>query len=188
MRSHDLCCSSLPTFTFHHCSDYGGWPENNSEIPMAFMTKQHRETIRQFCTRNPVNAVFPDLPTSRNGEEEEKSDDDEAFEGDEKWDLIEVIAVKELKKKKPKRCQEEDCTSGMSMCHVALILYSSCFVDSQRCCYSCSDQRRVVSGHPMLLQTMSGTVVLTACKSKLMLSCVSTLVCISQTNLCISSL
>lgn len=132
MRSHDLSCSPLSHITFHHCSDYGGWPENNSEIPMAFMTKQHRETIRQFCTRNPVNAVFPDLPTSRNGEEEEeKSDDDEAFEGDEKWDLIEVIAVKDLKKKKPKRCQEEDCTSGMSMCHVTMILYSSCFVDSQ---------------------------------------------------------
>ena len=132
MRSQNLLLILTTHFSLlTYRSDYGGWPENNSEIPMAFMTKQHRETIRQYCTRNPVNAVFPDLPTSRNGEEEEKSDDDEAFEGDEKWDLIEVIAVKDLKKKKPKRCQEEDCTSGMSMCHVIIILYSSCFVDSQ---------------------------------------------------------
>jgi len=79
---------------------------------MAFMTKQHRETIRQYCTRNPENAVMPDLPTSRNGEEE-KSDDEEAGEGGEKWELIEVIAVKDLKKKKPKRCEEDGCTSGM---------------------------------------------------------------------------
>ena len=77
------------------------------------MTKQHRETIRQYCTRNAANAVFPpDLPTSRNGEEEEKSDDDEAGEGEENWDLIEVITVKDLKKKKPKRCQEEECSSA----------------------------------------------------------------------------
>lgn len=120
--AHIISCSPLSHTTLH-CSDYEGWPEHKSEIPMTFMTKQHRETIRQYCTRNPVNAVFPDLPTSRNGEEEEKSDDEEAGEGEEKWDLIEVIAVKDLRKKKPKRCQEEDCTSGMSMCHLTTFLY-----------------------------------------------------------------
>lgn len=103
-------------FTSLHRSDYGGWPEQKSELPITFMTKNHRETIRQYCTRKGANAVFPDIPTSRNGEEEEKSDDDEAFEGEEKWDLIEVITVKDLKKKKPKKCQDEGCSSGMFMC------------------------------------------------------------------------
>ena len=118
MRSQNLLLSSLSLsphkpLTFFHCSDYGGWPEQKSEIPMTFMTKQHRETIRQYCTRNASSAVFPpDLRTSRNGEEEEKSDDDEAGEGEEKWDLIEVITVNDLKKKKPKRCQEEECSSA----------------------------------------------------------------------------
>lgn len=74
------------------------------------MTKEHRETICQHCTRNPANAVFPELPMSRNGEEEDKSDDEEA---DEKWDLVEVIPLKDLKKKKPSRCQEEGCDLGM---------------------------------------------------------------------------
>ena len=115
MRSQSRALLSLSLHHFTSRRDYRGWPENQSEIPMAFMTKQHRETIRQYCTRNPANAVFPDLPTSRNGEEE-KSDDEEAGEGEEKWDLIEVIAEKDLRKKKPKRCQDEGCTSGKFVC------------------------------------------------------------------------
>ena len=111
MRSQSRALLSLSLHHFTSRRDYRGWPENQSEIPMAFMTKQHRETIRQYCTRNPANAVFPDLPTSRNGEEE-KSDDEEAGEGEEKWDLIEVIAEKDLRKKKPKKCQDEGCPSA----------------------------------------------------------------------------
>ena len=59
-----------------------------------------------------------DLPTSGSGEIEETSDDDEAIEGEDEWDLKEVIAVKDLNKRKPKMCQEEGCTSGMPMPHV----------------------------------------------------------------------
>jgi len=100
----------------HGCSDYGGWPETKSEMPMTFMTNKHRETIRQYCTRNPDNVDFPEyLPTSRNGEKEEEDFSDEEEEaGDEKWDLIEVIDEKSLKKKKPKSCDEEECQLGMS--------------------------------------------------------------------------
>lgn len=68
--SRALLSLSLSLHQLFHRSDYGGWPEHQSEIPMAFMTKQHRETIRQYCTRNPENAAMPDLPTYRNGEEE----------------------------------------------------------------------------------------------------------------------
>lgn len=130
MRSQILVLSSLHIpRTYLHCSDYGGWPETKAEIPMTFMTKQHRETIRQYCTRNAANAVFPDLPTSRNGEDEDKSDDDEA---EDKWDLIEVITVKDLKKKKPKRCQDDGCSSGMFMMCRAYLFFvlPPCFVDS----------------------------------------------------------
>ena len=44
-------------------------------------------------------------------EEEEKSDDEEAGEGVAEWDLITVIAEKDLGKKKPKKCQDEGCLS-----------------------------------------------------------------------------
>ena len=111
------------------CSDYGGWPENQSEIPLAFMTKTHRETIRQYCTRNPENVTLPDLPTSRNGEKEEDSDHEEMEEesGEPKWDLIEVIAVKQLKRKKPKSCDEQGCTSGMFiLLRVVVVVASYC--------------------------------------------------------------
>ena len=76
-------------------------------MPMTFMTNKHRETIRQHCTRNPDNVDFPEyLPTSRNGEKEEEEDfsDEEEEAGDEKWDLIEVIDEKSLKKKKSSHC------------------------------------------------------------------------------------
>ena len=102
--THQISCYNTRLY-----SDYGGWPENKSEIPLAFMTKQHRETICQYCTRSPHNAVFPDLPMSRDGEEEKSDEGDDG----EKWDLIEVIALKELKKKKTSKCQEEGCTLGM---------------------------------------------------------------------------
>ena len=91
---------------------------------MTFMTNKHRETIRQCCTRNPDNVEFPEyLPTSQNGEKEEEdfSDEEEAA-GDEKWDLIEVIDEKSLKKKKPKSCDEEECQSGMSSFRELIVL------------------------------------------------------------------
>ena len=53
--------------------------------------------------------------------EEENSDGDEDVEGEEKWRLIEVIAVKELKKKMPEMCLGEDCTLGMSVCLLIMI-------------------------------------------------------------------
>ena len=63
----------------------------------------------------------PSDPSS-NGEQEKTSDDDEAIEGEEKWDLKEVIDMKGLRKKKPIMCQEEDCTSGMPMFLLSMIL------------------------------------------------------------------
>ena len=110
---------SLLIIITHGCSYYAGWPETKSEMPMTFMTNKHRETIRQYCTRNPDNVDFPEyLPTSRNGEKEEEDFSDEEEEaGDEKWDLIEVIDEKSLKKKKPKSCDEEECQSGMFFVH-----------------------------------------------------------------------
>jgi len=44
--------------------------------------------------------------------DDEDEMEEDGNEGEEEWDLIEVIAVKDLKKKKPKRCQEEGCTSA----------------------------------------------------------------------------
>ena len=84
-------------------------------MQITFMTNKHRETIRQYCTRNPDNVDFPEyLPTSRNGEEEEEEDfsEDEYYD-DEKWDLIAVIDEKSLKKKKkPRSCDEVECQSA----------------------------------------------------------------------------
>ena len=71
----------------------------------------------------------PSDPSS-NGEQEERSDDDEAIEGEEKWDLKEVIDMKGLRKKKPIMCQEEDCASGTPMSLLPMIFYSSCFIGS----------------------------------------------------------
>eukprot|EP00984_Skeletonema_dohrnii_P012621 scaffold5138_cov148-Skeletonema_dohrnii-CCMP3373.AAC.4 len=51
-----------------------------------------------------------DISNNTTSETEENPDGDEAVEGEEKWGLIEVIAVKDLKKKKPERCLGEDCT------------------------------------------------------------------------------
>ena len=53
-----------------------------------------------------------DISNNTTSKTEENPDGDEAVEGEEKWGLIEVIAVKDLKKKKPKKCQEEGCTSA----------------------------------------------------------------------------
>ena len=64
--------------------------------------------------------------------EEENSDDDEDVEGEEKWELIEVIAVKDLKKKMPEMCLGKDCTLGMSMCLFIMILDLSRFINSQQ--------------------------------------------------------
>ena len=41
---------------------------------------------------------------------------------EEKWGLIEVIAVKDLKKKKPEMCLGEDCTLGMPVCLLTMII------------------------------------------------------------------
>jgi len=80
---------------------------------MTFMTNKHREAIRLYCTRNPDNVDFPEyLPTSRNGGKEEEDFSDEEEAGGERWDLIEVIDEKSLKKKKPKSCDEEECQSA----------------------------------------------------------------------------
>ena len=70
--------------------------------------------------------------------EEEKSDGYQAAEGEEKWDLIEVIAVKDLKKKNPKRCQEDYCTLGMSCLRITIF---DCHASSSHssCCYFCSN-------------------------------------------------
>ena len=60
MRSQSRALSlSLHHFTSRR--EFQGWPENQSEIPIAFMTKLHRETIVHYCTRDPMNAVFPNI-------------------------------------------------------------------------------------------------------------------------------
>lgn len=123
------------------------------------MTKQHHETIRQYCTRDPDNVVLPDLPTSCNGAEDH-SDDEEA---EDKWDLIEVIDLKELKKKKPKPCAEDGCSSGK------YILFSwARSIQLNNRVFILFVQRRAVSGHP---NRTSGMVALIAWKSKFVSLC-----------------
>ena len=87
----------------------GGSPNN--------LPQDYNESFEEEGTESKGVELENDLPTSGSGEMKETSDGDEAIEGEDKWDLKEVIAVKDLNKRKPKMCQEEGCTSGMPMPH-----------------------------------------------------------------------
>jgi hypothetical protein len=62
-------------YVWHSCidcqeKDYGGWPENIKEIPMKFITTEHRKIMIEKCTGQYAPAM-PNIPIDENGNFEE---------------------------------------------------------------------------------------------------------------------
>jgi hypothetical protein len=62
-------------YIWHSCidcqeKDYGGWPENINEIPIKFMTKEHRMIMIEKCTGQYAPAM-PNIPIDEHGNFEE---------------------------------------------------------------------------------------------------------------------
>ena len=47
------------------CSDFLGFPEDSRELPIDYMTEEHREIIATKCSHPDNKKKFPNLPTSR---------------------------------------------------------------------------------------------------------------------------
>jgi len=46
-------------------SDYSGFPEESHELPIDYMTEEHREVIAKKCSHPKKKKKFPNLPTSK---------------------------------------------------------------------------------------------------------------------------
>jgi hypothetical protein len=73
-------------YIWHSCidcqeKDYGGWPENLNEIPIKFMTKEHRQIMLEKCTGQYAPSM-PNLPIDENGNLEEPLKEDESADTD----------------------------------------------------------------------------------------------------------
>lgn len=44
--------------------DYEGWPEEEKDIPIKFMTEEHRKIIIEKCSEEGSRAIMPNLPYS----------------------------------------------------------------------------------------------------------------------------
>lgn len=61
---------------WHSCidcqeKDYGGWPENVNEIPMKFITNEHRSIMIEKCTGQ-YAPIMPNIPVDENGNFDER--------------------------------------------------------------------------------------------------------------------
>eukprot|EP00804_Cyclotella_cryptica_P013291 CCRYP_018637-RB/>CCRYP_018637-RB protein AED:0.20 eAED:0.20 QI:289/1/1/1/1/1/6/1235/735 len=55
-----------PWFTCLDCQrdDFGGFPDEEGELPIKFLTEENRKLILEKCTADSENAELPNLPTS----------------------------------------------------------------------------------------------------------------------------
>ena len=71
--------------TWHSCidcqeQDFEGWPESADELPVRYMTEEHRSIISEFCTEQCTPAM-PGIPSIASYED---SDQDLSFSSDAK--------------------------------------------------------------------------------------------------------
>ena len=67
---------------WHSCidcqeQDFGGWPDSKDELPLKYMTKEHRSIISEFCTGQYTPAM-PGIPVNEKGD----MDGDDEVDGD----------------------------------------------------------------------------------------------------------
>ena len=122
------CCkyvSSIdPSDIWHSCldcqnNDYGGWPEA-SELPVRFMTEEHKKLIGSKCTEQ-ESPEMPNIPSSVGKDAPDKTPEnsnrvdvkhqevEEILGGDEEWDLKHIFTIDEIKKKEPVMCMTKNC-------------------------------------------------------------------------------
>jgi len=75
--------------TWHSCidcqeQDFEGWPESADELPVRYMTEEHRSIISEFCTEQCTPAM-PGIPSIASYED---SDQDLSFSSDDKQDVF----------------------------------------------------------------------------------------------------